>query len=126
VAEILTLRWQEVDFEQKCLKLSDSKTGRKTVYLNTAAVQILAYIDRSDDNPAEGASVPIAWAAVGDPASFFPPAEHEKIWALQRPLNFPLTAYGMERLPDGGVDMVELTGHLADSSDAHRADRIVG
>jgi integrase len=51
VAEILTLRWQEVDFEHTCLNLSDSKTGRKTVYLNTAAIQILAGIDRSDDSP---------------------------------------------------------------------------
>jgi integrase len=51
VAEILTLRWQEVDLEQRCLKLSDSKTGRKTVYLNTAAMEILAHIDRSDDSP---------------------------------------------------------------------------
>jgi integrase len=51
VAEIVTLRWQEVDFDQRCLRLSDSKTGRKTVYLNTAAIQILGHIDRSDDSP---------------------------------------------------------------------------
>ena len=75
---------------------------------------------------AEGATVPIGWVAVGDPASFFPPAEHDKIWAVQEPLNFPLTAYGMERLPGGGVDMVDLTGRLAAASAAHRADRVVG
>ena len=51
VGEILTLRWSEVDFEQRCLKLADSKTGRKTVYLNSAALQILAGIERADDNP---------------------------------------------------------------------------
>jgi integrase len=51
VGEILTLQWSEVDFEQKCLRLADSKTGRKTVYLNTAALQVLAGIERADENP---------------------------------------------------------------------------
>jgi integrase len=51
VGEILTLQWSEVDFEQRCLRLADSKTGRKTVYLNTAALQVLAGIERADDNP---------------------------------------------------------------------------
>jgi carbonic anhydrase/acetyltransferase-like protein (isoleucine patch superfamily) len=74
---------------------------------------------------AEGATVPISWVAVGDPASFFPPAAHEQIWALQEPRDFPRTAYGMERLPGGGVDMVELTGRLAAASVGHREDRIV-
>ena len=74
---------------------------------------------------AEGATVPIGWVAIGDPASFFPPAAHEQIWTLQEPLNFPRTAYGMERLPGGGVDMVELTGRLAAASAGHRDDRIV-
>jgi hypothetical protein len=31
----------------------------------------------------------------------------------------------MERLPGGGVDMVELTGRLAAASGRHRDDRIV-
>jgi len=38
-----------------------------------------------------GATVPIGWVAVGNPATILPPDEHEKIWALQAPLNFPLT-----------------------------------
>ncbi len=32
--EILTLRWEEVDFNNQCLRLSDSKTGKKLVYLS--------------------------------------------------------------------------------------------
>ena len=49
--EIKTLRWVEVDFERRCLRLSDSKTGRRTVYLNTAALEILAGIERQPGNP---------------------------------------------------------------------------
>jgi carbonic anhydrase/acetyltransferase-like protein (isoleucine patch superfamily) len=75
---------------------------------------------------AEAATVPIAWVAVGDPASFFPPEAHEKIWAIQKPLDFPFTAYALQRLPDGGVDMVELTARLAAASSAHRSDTLVG
>lgn len=50
-AEILKLRWDEVDFERRCLYLADSKTGKRTVVLNTAALQVLAGIERLDDNP---------------------------------------------------------------------------
>ena len=49
--EIKGLRWSEVDFQRRCLRLADSKTGRKTVYLNSAALQILADIKREDDIP---------------------------------------------------------------------------
>lgn len=49
--EIKTLRWCEVDFERRCLRLADSKTGRKTVYLSSAALQLLADIERVPDNP---------------------------------------------------------------------------
>jgi integrase len=49
--EILTLRWEHVDFERRCLNLPDSKTGRKTVYLNTAALQVLAGMERIEGKP---------------------------------------------------------------------------
>lgn len=35
--EILKLRWDEVDLQGRCLRLSASKTGPKVVFLNTAA-----------------------------------------------------------------------------------------
>jgi carbonic anhydrase/acetyltransferase-like protein (isoleucine patch superfamily) len=38
---------------------------------------------------AEHSSVPIGWVAVGDPAQIFPPGEHDRIWEIQKPLNFP-------------------------------------
>jgi integrase len=39
--EILHLRWSEVDLERGVLLLPDSKTGKKVVYLPTAAIEII-------------------------------------------------------------------------------------
>lgn len=39
--EILTLSWAEVDFARKTLELKDSKTGRRSVILNSAALSVL-------------------------------------------------------------------------------------
>lgn len=44
--EILDLRWSDVDFERSLLNLPDSKTGRKVVFLNAAAVDILKELPR--------------------------------------------------------------------------------
>ncbi|ANG97783.1 hypothetical protein A8A54_15605 [Brucella pseudogrignonensis] len=44
--EILHLRWSEVDFERGLLFLPDSKTGRKTVVLSEAAIEVLQSIPR--------------------------------------------------------------------------------
>ena len=49
----------------------------------------------------ENVSVPINWVAVGNPAKLFPPDKHEEIWAVQKPLNFPKTVYGVERPKSG-------------------------
>ena len=48
-----------------------------------------------------GSMVPLGWIAVGDPAHILPPNEHEKIWEIQKPLNFPKYVFGVER-PDQG------------------------
>jgi integrase len=40
-SEILRLRWRDVDLERRCLRLPDSKTGAKTVYLNAPAIALL-------------------------------------------------------------------------------------
>lgn len=50
-SEIKKLRWSEVDFERRCLRLGDSKTGRRTVYLNTTALEVLAGIKKVPGNP---------------------------------------------------------------------------
>ncbi len=49
--EITHLKWDYVNFERSTLDLPDSKTGRKTIYLNAAAKDILTKIVRQADNP---------------------------------------------------------------------------
>lgn len=66
-----------------------------------------------------GATVPIGWVAVGDPASILPPDQHDKIWAMQGPLNFPLTVYGLDR---AAASMPEITRRLSEKLGAHAAD----
>ena len=50
-AEILTLKWEYVDFERGCLDLPDSKTGAKTVPLGAPALELLAGLPRVEGNP---------------------------------------------------------------------------
>jgi len=49
----------------------------------------------------EGATVPLGWIAVGDPARILPPERHDAIWAIQRLLDFPKTVFGVERPAEG-------------------------
>jgi integrase len=49
--EILTLRWDYVDLENGELRLPDSKTGAKTIYLNAAAIKLLRTMPRMQGNP---------------------------------------------------------------------------
>jgi carbonic anhydrase/acetyltransferase-like protein (isoleucine patch superfamily) len=48
-----------------------------------------------------GATVPINWIAVGDPAQILPPDRHDDIWAIQKPLDFPKYVFGIDRPPEG-------------------------
>jgi integrase len=49
--EILTLRWEHVDFERSVLHLPDSKTGAKILPLGAAALHLLAGAPRFKNNP---------------------------------------------------------------------------
>jgi integrase len=49
--EILHTKWGEVDFERGIIFLPDSKTGKKPVFLNAAALAVLADIPRLEGNP---------------------------------------------------------------------------
>lgn len=51
LSEILTLKWDWVDFEDTCLHLPDSKSGAKVVYLPAPALAILQAIKREKGNP---------------------------------------------------------------------------
>ena len=44
--EILTLRWDDVDFERALLTLRDSKTGTRPVWLNAAALAVLEQLSQ--------------------------------------------------------------------------------
>jgi integrase len=49
--EILHAQWQHVDFERGVIFLPDSKTGRKTLYLSAAALEVLSSLPRLEGNP---------------------------------------------------------------------------
>ena len=51
LSEILTLRWEDVDLERQCLRLPDSKTGAKVIYLSPPAQEVLNALDRVPDQP---------------------------------------------------------------------------
>jgi integrase len=50
-SEILGLRWEWIDFERAMILLPDSKTGRKPVYLNAPALDVLTSLPRQLGNP---------------------------------------------------------------------------
>jgi integrase len=49
--EVLSLRWEYVDFERSCLRLPDSKTGAKVVPLAAAALELLSKLPRKQKSP---------------------------------------------------------------------------
>ena len=51
LSEILTLRWEYVEMEGECLRLPHSKTGAKIIYLPPAALEVLAGLERRENNP---------------------------------------------------------------------------
>jgi integrase len=64
--EIVNLCWEHVDFEHDCLRLADSKTGAKIVYLNAPARALLDDLPRIRGNPRviPGVKVESASAAI--------------------------------------------------------------
>jgi integrase len=50
-SEILGLRWEWIDFERAMIFLPDSKTGKKPVFLNAPALDVLANLPRQLGNP---------------------------------------------------------------------------
>jgi len=70
-------------------------------------------------------TVPIGWIAVGDPANLFPPDQHEAIWKIQEPLNFPQFVYGVERAAEGESNMPEIAQTRSDALRTHMNDVIM-
>ncbi len=73
----------------------------------------------------ENEIVPIGWVAVGIPAKILPPDEHDQIWTIQKPLNFPKVVYGVDRKPDGQTIMPEITEMMAKALKSHKEDRVI-
>jgi carbonic anhydrase/acetyltransferase-like protein (isoleucine patch superfamily) len=71
------------------------------------------------------ATVPIGWVALGNPAQILPPNEHDAIWAIQKPLNFPKFVYGVDRAPDGESNMPEITKRRSEVLGTHQYDIIL-
>ena len=51
LGEIMTLKWDYIDFDERALRLPDSKTGKKVVHLGAPAVEYLRDAQRIDGNP---------------------------------------------------------------------------
>jgi len=71
---------------------------------------------------AADATVPIGWVAVGDPAEILPPDQHGRIWAIQKPLDFPRVVFGLARPAPGETLMPELTRRYSAALRRHAAD----
>jgi carbonic anhydrase/acetyltransferase-like protein (isoleucine patch superfamily) len=69
-------------------------------------------------------TVPIGWVAVGDPAEILPPDQHERIWAIQRKLNFAKVVWGVERWRDSMLP--EVLERYAGALGRHADDRVLG
>jgi carbonic anhydrase/acetyltransferase-like protein (isoleucine patch superfamily) len=73
-----------------------------------------------------GATVPLGWTAVGDPIQILPPDQHDAIWAVQKPLDFPRYVFGVERPAEGQTIMPDVMPRYARSLvRRHSGDRPV-
>jgi integrase len=54
LGEIMTLKWDYIDFHERALRLPDSKTGKKIVHLGAPAVEYLRDAQRIDGNGRAG------------------------------------------------------------------------
>ena len=68
-----------------------------------------------------GTTVPIGWVAVGDPVRIYPPGQHDQIWEIQEPLDFPGTVYGVTRDTPAAERMTRQSAWFA----AHLSDRVI-
>ena len=72
----------------------------------------------------EGATVPIGWVAVGNPARILPAAEHDAIWEAQEPLNFSEFVFGLKRDANGGNLAPLITERYGHALESHKNDRL--
>lgn len=82
-------------------------------------VRINGVVHANTALPAD-ATVPIAWVAVGDPAQVLSPDQHEKIWAIQRDLDFEGTVYGAT----DDTSFADVMAQQAQWYGRHRGDQV--
>jgi carbonic anhydrase/acetyltransferase-like protein (isoleucine patch superfamily) len=70
---------------------------------------------------APGTTVPIGWIAAGNPAQLFSPERHDELWAVQEPLDFPGTVYGLSRDASARDRLTRQSAWFG----AHEHDRVV-
>ncbi len=90
----------------------------------SAEVRIHAIVHLKTALPAN-ATVPIGWVAVGDPAHILPPDQHDEIWAIQKPLDFPGTVFGLGRDTTEGPLMPQMMARYTRALARHQDDRIL-
>lgn len=93
--------------------------GAKLLYNSEVRVNAVVHLRTT---LAAHAIVPIGWVAVGNPAQLFPPDQHEEIWKVQKPLDFPGFVYGIERAPSGQSNMPEITTKRSSVLGTHKGD----
>lgn len=148
--EIMTAKWDYVDWDRGVMFLPDSKTGRKTLYLSDATLAVLRGIPRKTKNPyiipGEVKGQPRAdlkrpWAVICQAAGLVEHVQEGKKLSKPRPNvrlhdlrhTFAATGAGMSL----GLPMIgRLLGHSQpsttqryahiDADPAHRAANLIG
>ncbi|HZQ51981.1 MAG TPA: gamma carbonic anhydrase family protein [Bryobacteraceae bacterium] len=70
-------------------------------------------------------TVPIGWIALGNPVEILPPDQHERIWSVQKPLDFPRYVFGVPRPPEDESFMPVVMPRYAALLGRHKEDRIL-
>lgn len=76
--EVRTLRWSWVDFDRRCLRLPDSKTGQKVVPIGAAAVAFLRGLEAGREADADCV---FPGTEAGEPYSY---SAVQKVWEATR------------------------------------------
>lgn len=108
----------EVFLATHCSIFNGSHIGRACEIRINGVVYVNTRLD-------SGETVPTGWVAVGNPAKIFPAENHDDIWAVQEPLNFPKTVFGLDRPPPGESIMREMTERYTKLLSRHRDDKIL-
>ncbi len=111
---------------EECVFLAAGATVFNGAHLGARAEVRINGVVHIRTRVAPDAVVPIGWVAVGDPAEILPPGEHDRIWAIQEPLDFPGTVFGLQRVPRGESLMPALTRRYARALGTHAGDHELG